>query len=1531
MLTDASVSLWCMLLTSGTTTSAEALSSLSLRVIGWLSTHWTLPAVLDRLHNASTARHAREDHMYELLMACMNVYTALGEQDSGIVTSPIYIRCFHAKDSQPLSRFLLRTPKSPIANMGAPSVPPITIDLSSRRRLEHSICELLLTKLRAFTEAWSALKQERSNSVSPDIIQILSSACIIACAVGSAMEDSNTGLPKEVFALAGRVWNDVCGLVSSLEGDLQQRCLVILCSSLLRVDPKGMAERTSVVAHRHVLASALLEIVQQGLAGNSLQSQMEDDPMEERSSFSGQNSQISADYGTSSIVRQKIIFATDLPSAAIQFTCRVLITELEGRMSEQGDPRVASAVIDFAAGLKAADLIAARQPLTEFFERSPSISRTDASRLLLLLAETCLQDDEFERCEAALCFCVDVLASLAQIWTVEDEDDLASNASDIYDWYLETAMGNGIATEKLMLAIARMLTAVSASNLAFGSGISLPSPRTSLLRLLKAGTHVVQFNISDLVCQIFEGFVLSEHWAIFDDVVASLPADPDRMEGIAVRLFVIGKLASRWHTLLRKSVYSVFETAARVTAAMPFAQECFEEVADSLKLQKPRELFMLFSPQIVYTWLEKESLELIPFQAFKYKDLPDLLREIQDEVVGQIAMRASASHATTLARLTSTTWKQMLNDHFVQAEAYCISRDISTPRDDQSKASESVLRKQLGNESYLKLVQDNFSQIVAKLFTIIGDDGGAEKALSKRKSLNAAQTALIEICKRSRSDVVLPKGQQPSFRSKYIFDEIEYLCKRIDRNSAAIWEPSLVVYVCRRLFDSAVPALGPLHACAVIRKVRLVVCLAGPQALKGYPLEMLLHTLRPFLTDFHCSEDALGLFWYLLDHGRSYLESHVSFVASLVVSTFATISSFLASSQDSTTQESHFKSTMNKIQSFRDWMLKYIETFKPHDVSREKSTTFSSITSLASGITTESGNTKGTPQGDLIFLLLSDQRSNEKLLTRTAFVQVMELLCLNFRGAVDAKDDILCLDEDAVTLGPILLALLSKINCGSFAVWVAQVIGRAYASRGHIPGAGIQGFLASHDTISADDAVHRQSYAGIVDCLTKMLRKDDRRVSGMAERALQLVFTALTTQEKSTKFSSVVEKSLLEDLTWTESLCPHVVLGPDLVHKMHAPLKPPHQESAQSWACDLAIGLCGRNDFDPVLAALPAMLDAVPALAMEILPFIVHLILLAESGGHQPTRQELTAAINETLAGCNGSFKAEHVQLAIKIILYLRHQPVPRESTAADRNTWLVVNLPDAAAAASSCGLQTAALLFLELAVSQQDLQFSRTSGRSSIPVLEQYQDLVQKVFYSLDDPDFYFGVHEKASLQSVLSKVAREDSAYKNLSFQSALFDSECRLSKDNGLGSHDSDVVGALSRNNLNGIARAVQLQALNRPGSSAGEGVLQVSLNLNQWGLQHLTDQDASVGVVTDTFRALESFSSHASLINYLDTGLKALLEPMARSMPPSKSVISNFSGMAVLTELRELLSAADSESLLDEVKQQTARVRWESQER
>jgi ataxia telangiectasia mutated family protein len=1530
VLTDAALSLWHSILASGESGSVEFLHSVSLRAISWLNTHWTLPPVLDRLHNASLARHSREDCMYKLFMACMNISTGLKHKDFSIITSPIYIRRSHIMDSLPATRYLLHQSESNDVPCGALTLSsPVTADASSRGRIQHAICELLLVKLKNFRDAWNKLQQERSSNFSTDIIQILSSACTVASAVSAAIDNSTTALCKDVVVLIGNIWTDICGLLSALGGDLRQQCLTLAASSLLRVDPQDEKERISLVKRRQVLTVPILELLRQCLAQDLSQNEIEDDMMDGQDSFAVQNSQNSSDFDTSQIPRQKVPFATDMHTLLVQLTCRMLISELEGQFSEGDDPRVAAAVIDFAAELKPADVVAARQALTEFFDSSPTIARTDATRLLQALAETCLQEVDFERCEAALCLCVDVLASLAKVWTIDNGDDLASMACDMYEWYLDTAVGKGIATEKVMLAIARMLTAVSASDTTFGSGMSLPSPRTSLLRLLKAGNHVVQFNLADLICQIFKGFVLSEHWAIFDDVVAGLPADAERVEGIAVRLYILGKLGSRWHTLLRKAVYSVFETAAKVTTALPFAQKCFKAISDSLGLLETRELFILFSPQILYTWLEKESLDSIPFQAFEYKDLLSLFRDVQNEAVSQIAMRSRTSHATAVAQLTGQAWSQMLCGGFVEAEAYCIARDIGTPRDEQSKASEALLRKQLGNDIYLEQIQERFPQILARLFTIISDDHGVEKALSKRRSLGASQVVLTEIYKRSQSTTVLPKGQQPSYRAKYILDEIDYLCKRIDRDFTSIWEPSLVVYVCRILFDSAIPSLGPLHACAVIRKVRIVVCLAQRQALKGYALEMLLHTLRPFLTDFHCSEDALGLFWYLLDHGKSYLESHVSFFASLVVSTFATISMFLKSSQDSTTQESHFKSTMSKVQAFREWMVKYVQGFEAVNVSAERSRTFGTVMLLASGINAQGGSTKGTPKGDLIYLLLQDQRASERLLSRTAFVQVMELLCHNFVGTVAPQDDILYSDEDAVEVGPILWGLLSKITNSPFTVWVAQVIGRAYACSGYVDGAESNERHSKSSGLMTDK-MQGHSYVSIVDSLATMLRKDDRRMSGVAERALQLIFTAFTTQEKSSHFSSVVETSLLDGLTWTDFPCPKSIPGLETTKRMHATLNAPHEQSAQTWACNVAVALCGKSQSDPLLLALPVVLSAVPALATDMLPSIVHIVLLAETNGQQPTRQALSMVINETLADWKEASKPDHIKLILDVLLYLRHQPLPTESTMADRNMWLDVSLTDAAEAASSCGMQSAALLFLELAVSQQTLASARSSRKSSVLQLEQYDDLLQQIFSSVNDPDFFFGTQEKASLQSVLSKLAHEDSAYKNLSFQSALFDTECRIS-NSGLQSQDSDIVAALSRNNLNGIARAVQLQTSTRSGKDTNGGVLQIAMNLHQWDLPFQAQEQSSTTIVLGTLRAFENFSSTITLAGQLDSALKNLLNPIAQEKLSTKSIQSNLGAMAILTELRELLSAPGIDDLRDEMGNQTARARWEAQER
>ena len=178
--------------------------------------------------------------------------------------------------------------------------------------------------------------------------------------------------------------------------------------------------------------------------------------------------------------------------------------------------------------------------------------------------------------------------------------------------------------------------------------------------------------------------------------------------------------------------------------------------------------------------------------------------------------------------------------------------------------------------------------IVARLLCALQDDRGIERAFEKG-GLVQAVADYRHICQRSPSSIDLPPSQQPFFRARYLLDELQWLCSQAGQRLEELWSASILIYLYRSLLLTAVPALGPLHACSVLRKIKIIVSLGRANATTGYPLEMLLHNIRPYLTIFQCSEDAIGIYWYLLEQGKPYLSSQPSLLSGLTVSLFSAL------------------------------------------------------------------------------------------------------------------------------------------------------------------------------------------------------------------------------------------------------------------------------------------------------------------------------------------------------------------------------------------------------------------------------------------------------------------------------------------------------------------------------------------------------------------------------------------------------------------------------------------------------------------
>ena len=680
--------------------------------------------------------------------------------------------------------------------------------------------------------------------------------------------------------------------------------------------------------------------------------------------------------------------------------------------------------VDFVDGLNSQQIIAIRLGLLRFSKHEFTADPVLASRLLEKLAQSCLQEDEFERCEAALCLCLDVLAAFCDLW-VTSNDEIGAVAADVYTWFIKL-LHRGFASQAVESRIVQVLEEVFQLDTDYGSSMSLPSPRTLMLQMLQKAGTLTRYVTSTRLLIVFGRNILSEHGVIFDDILDHLPNNLEQLSDLVVRMNLLETFAKRWFTLFRSAVYRIFETAALAPETSIYASQALTRIAHHLRLPGSRSLLSLLAPQLFYTWLETGSLNQIPFQAFGYSSLEELVNDYKMELVGQAAMRSSQEHQTQLTKLLSQPWPKLIHDCFPKVEGYSVAKDVSVPREgDQAKSSESFIRKDLGAENYLQLIKSRVPEIVAVLFNCLSDDEAVERSFERNSAYADARKVYASICSRGKSATLLEfAAMQPCFRGKYLVDELNFLCKRIDITRSEIFESASVIFISRTLFEADAKELGPLNSCLILRRLRVLLALAGKTAVSGYLLEMLLRNVQPYLTDFYCSEDAIGIFCYLVEHGVDHLRTRLSFLTSLIVNTFVQLVDFTRSEQQSTTQISQFKATMSKAQQFREWLRKFIDRSAWISEQEDLNSRFHNLCTLAALVTKNGSCTQGTREGDLVLAILRDQITARPLFSREMFLHTLATACSDFSlpspGEADILTDVVDLSEIASLLSGLL-------------------------------------------------------------------------------------------------------------------------------------------------------------------------------------------------------------------------------------------------------------------------------------------------------------------------------------------------------------------------------------------------------------------------------------------------------------------------------------------------------------------------------
>ncbi|KFY39903.1 hypothetical protein V494_03772 [Pseudogymnoascus sp. VKM F-4513 (FW-928)] len=1393
--------------------------------------------------------------------------------------------------------------------------------------MKRLISELLLPKMDALAQGWEQQDASEAIEISSDSMHSTVSASITTCLILTMVE--NPGTPS-ILEDIKRVLERLETIITSVtpQGGLSR---VVVEAMLQAVQPYLPAVSSEEINHIYQTIPRLGSfIVSFAEVFKLYKFQKEDgfdmDDMDLDSVFDTQQSLTRSERSQSVIERREMAMKLS-PATFFNNTSTKLILAASVFESEAETLYVPTNFMDYLLNLPPMDIVSCTELICEILHSDMSLNADDAARMVQCAGG--LLSSQYSCCEVTLGLCIDTIRGLLPSWANSESGELAELVQQLYGWLLGTVVSKRRTSLSVQIRVSKLLFQLIRIQPTYGEDQSLPSVRSSLFDILQKAPILVKFNLAQNIPDIFGLFVLKNHLRVLNDLLDSLPTDLDWCEGNAFRLYILSRLASRWPTLLRICAYYILEVSGRVPVSIPYAKRCLLEVSETLGLSNARELFQLFNSQLLFTWLDTEPFESLPHSIFGYNTLHDLLQDSQEEISALMVMRDRDDEVKRLAELLEEPVEQILTRSFTKVIAYSVAHDISIPPSDSSGnyiTGEARVRKQLGKVVFLELIKNNFADIISLLFKLIDHEQDLEKSFMKEDALQEATSILSEIKEFSSSGITLPPSQQPTFKAKYLTKEISHVCGRTPYEPTEIFTPVMVTFVARKLIDTMNPALGSLHACSVLRRLRVLISLAGPNAISGYPLEMLLHNIRPLLADVECADDAIGIAQYLFTRGSEYLSTVPSFIITITLSIFGTLKVFLNSSPSSTTQESQYRDTLSKAESFHSWLCLYLKNYKAVGLERRDQDAFGAMVESAQRLSASGSTDIGTTGGDLLMDILRDKRSRRNLLSKSTCEAVFSLLYSEFAAPASFRTDLLGQDDRAVRYAPTLWDLCKTgSTSSSFLAWAGRVFGRAFASTGHIE-LSLLKETDLHEIFdpAETDASKKPSRVLIMEQVKNLTDMDHGNVTGVAEAALRVIVSGITSQPNSVDdaaCSMSLSASLIQCSTWSPYNVPPADM---LAFKVPAPKDPFSPSCIEDNACirNLAIFLVQSVPSDSVIHPLQQLLVHADGFAEKCFPFILHIVLSQQLDESQTTKRLLSTALRSWFAN-DKAIVMERLKLIINAILYLRTQSLPRESSIADRSQWLDIDYRQASQAAVNCGMLKTALLFTELSSSE----LVKVSRRSSSVKPPDSKEILFSIFKNLDDPDIFYGLQRTATLETISARMEYEKDGLKTLMFRGAEYDIRMRKGGQASTSGAQS-LVGALSMLDLDGLSHSfLQSQqtavVMNEP---AIQNMFRTARKLEQWDLPIPDAYDGGSITIYRTFQALNNAVDRTSAHVAVDTGIRSAMSKLIQVQGDAASIHTSLQALSIFTEMDEVLSSSNSEQFEEMLQRFENRSKW-----
>lgn len=1520
VLVDSSIQLMAQLLSLRNAKLPNASQETSMNIIKWSLARWT-PAQPTTMFQQLFLVHPTEQA--NLLLRCCGLeHLDLRPMPmTGGTISQAWLLHLNAAAAV---RYLLLLPEvSPrLAPKTSMPKPEPLVDTASHSSFRTLILQLLFVKLEEINElckSWTKPISDGGSKMSSEKLQAVLSTCIVGAFLVPHLANCNTRQSRDIEPLVLEMLDTTLATISAAEEN-SEFYNIVLREMAQHVPPISTTDLQTFQKQGGLLprlmifmAGSLRQRVEKESSGKTSDGVDWDDD-----DFGSQESRISILSTTFEMPRHNTSSRLNQECFAHATTTRIYLLEALLEKRDHTDV-VPSSFVNFVCGLPSESLLLCGDAITEIVSSDLSISDEDTAQLVDKVGEI-VGDVRLASCEVAQSTVLGMMEGLMHAW-LEKSSDIYSNVQDLYHYFVDRSLPQNALSPQSQSFLATLLFRLLREAPAYGTDAGLASSRTTLLLIMQQSTMVVRYSIAVRLPEIFELYVLKKHDDVFVDVLHSLPTDPEASEGIAFRLLVLSELACRWPTLLRRCTYHMFEVPGKIPSSTDHATRCLDHVSKSLRLESPKDLFELFIPQLLYTWLEDESIDSIPFKIFGFGSLRQMLQTSQAEAAALLLMRRHDEKVESLTQHLATTYPELMRQGFARIVAYAIAQDTSMSRQG-SESAESRIRKKLGNEAYVDGIYANFVDIVAIMFDTFDQENSIEKYFSQDEKFAYAATIMAEIKKYSHSEVSLPANQQPMFKAKYLLRQLFHLCNRTEYELSSLWTPSMIVSVARRLFNSIHPALGSLHACSALRKVRVLICLAGPAALEQYPAEMLLHSIRPLIVDSECADDALGMSRYLITRASPYLKYTPSFLAGYGLSTLASLRVFLESSQSSTTQESQFKATMTKAQRFHAWLSDYLHHFEsPYFADEAQKASFRTITQTASAIRSSGNAEAASNESRLLLEILRDEKRESRLLNEPARELALGLLCGDFMIPVSVRQDILSTDEAAAQHSDMVwTSCKAGTLSDEYLAWAGRVMGRSFAATGEMqPDLLRESMLSKSLDFVQDDT----SGEGLIRLLQRLASNKSSFTAGLAESALRAAISeAIAVDEKQllTAAQTALSEQLLAASGWHPYRAPPSDSGP-FTHDQELNLFSGAWIERESWVQDLAAHLVHSSSDDILLTCLKRVILHDKGFAEDALPFIIHLALFNQLDRQHTVKRQLSEAIKVWLDSESEAAMANQRHL-INVLLYLRTQALPKENSIADRCQWLDVDYGNIGAASSRCGMHKTALLFMEIAASQM----TRVSRRTSAARDEDNTEALLRIFENIDDPDAYYGILQPPGLAEVLSRAEYENDGSKLLTYREAVFTGHTRQ-KTPTAQSDAMSLVGALGILGLPALANTLlgSLDHAEESNSKPLQDTFDLARRLETWNLPAPVASENHAVTMYKAFQKIQQAQDLAAARQAVYNGYAETMRTLAGTLNPA-SLRGQLGALAALTELDDATNVADFGELEDLLRRFEQRSQW-----